>query len=166
MKKTKRNTFILLALTVASAIMTAVFLLESVIAMIVIGIISIPLYFFIFSFFYGCFGIRTTFDESLEKEEEAKDKAREMALERVMWEEEDEVEERFERRKALRRIKRLQRDYPDMWELLVDPDDEYLCHDYIDKEIKKKESDSSDMVFGYSPSHSHSDSSSSDSSGF
>ena len=133
----------MLALTVVSAIVTAVSLFESVIAMIIIGIISIPLYFFIFSFLYGCFGVRTSFDERLEKEEESKVKARTMAIERAMWEEEDEEEERREKHKALKRIKRLQRDYPDMWESLLDPDDEYLCHEYIYERKKEKEKEES-----------------------
>ena len=166
MENTKRNSIILLCLTGATAILTAVAFGDSIMAMAIIGGIAIPVYFFIFSFLFVCFGVRTTFDEMLEKEKEAQAKARERAMEKVMWEEEDE-DERHERRKALRRVKLLQRDYPDIWESLLDPDDEYYCSDYIDAEKKKKESDSSDMVFGdYSPSHSHSDSSGSDSSGF
>lgn len=62
-------------------------------------------------------------------------------LDTFEWEEDEEDEDkRKARRKAMRRIKKLQREYPDMWELMVDPDDEYLCFDYInDKKQKKRD---------------------------
>lgn len=142
MKETKRNSIVLLVLTIVSAIITAGAFGESVLSVIIIGIIAVPLFFLIFSFLYGCFGVRTTFEEMLEKEEESKAKASTMAMERTMWEEED-GEDSHERHKALKRIKRLQRDYPDMWESLLDPDDEYLCHDYLYEKKQKKEEEES-----------------------
>lgn len=59
----------------------------------------------------------------------------------VDWEEDE--KEKTARRKALRRIKTLQTDYPDMWELMVEPEDEYLCYDYINERKKGKEQEES-----------------------
>ena len=73
--------------------------------------------------------------------DEAKAKAMKLDLDLPLLEENrGEIRERS---KALKRIKRLQRDYPEMWELLVEPDDEYLCHDYIYERKKEKEQEES-----------------------
>lgn len=56
---------------------------------------------------------------------------------------EEDEEEKKARRKAMRRIKKLQRDYPEMWELMVEPEDEYLCFDYIYEKKKEKEQEES-----------------------
>lgn len=61
----------------------------------------------------------------------------------VYFDWEEDVDEKKARRKAMRRIKKLQRDYPDMWEVLVEPGDEYLCFDYIKERKKEKDQEES-----------------------
>lgn len=78
---------------------------------------------------------------------------------------EDDSEYKIGRKRALKRVKRMRRDYPDCWEILLDPDDEYYCYDYISDHINDDDTDSSDMVFGISHSDSHSDDSGCDSIG-
>ena len=56
---------------------------------------------------------------------------------------EEDEDEKKARKKAMRRIKKLQRDFPESWELLVEPDDEYLCFDYLYEKKKEKEKEES-----------------------